>query len=392
LVEATFPEKGLLELHLDRDGKKLWCAPQSWFARGMAGKAWLPADADARTVYLYDVLSHSWCGAFEFPDTVSDLALHPHGDRALVSCWDGKLYLLKRDGSHKMVADMGDAARVRWSRDGEFAVVGTQCGKVRRISPDGDVAWTIELPVTEIPPVKSLDPVFADVPIYSVGRAGTEHAYVGDIWLIKAPEGGILVDLGGSSAIPTTRQRMRATGLDPSQVKYALLSHSHGDHAGTSYLWRAQGVKIVAPRSAELTVTWLMPTWSDYSIWAPARIDVPLPLARVGDETEITLCGLKVRAIFVPGHSFDATLYLMDFGGKRMAFTGDIGFEKESNILHRCWGDRVKAAMVAQVVREKLLPFQPDYVFTGHGPRQPGTAFIEGLLGRTEAALAAPSN
>jgi glyoxylase-like metal-dependent hydrolase (beta-lactamase superfamily II) len=280
---------------------------------------------------------------------------------------------------------------VRWARDGSFAVAGTQAGKICRLNPEGDLTWAIDLPVAEAPAAAQLDPVFADVPIYSVGRTGSEHAYVGDIWLIKAPEGGILVDLGGSSAIPTTWQRMRAAGIEPNQVKFALVSHSHGDHAGTSYLWRAQGVKIVAPRSAELTVTWLMPTWSDYSIWAPSRIDVPLPLARIGDETEVTLCGLKVRALFVPGHSFDATLYLMELNGKRVAFTGDIGFENESNILHRCWGDPVKAAMVVQVVREKLLSFKPDYVFTGHGPRQPGTAFIEGLLERTEAALAAPN-
>jgi glyoxylase-like metal-dependent hydrolase (beta-lactamase superfamily II) len=78
----------------------------------------------------------------------------------------------------------------------------------------------------------------------------------------------------------------------------------------------------------------------------------------------------------------------MEFDSKRVAFTGDIGFEGESNILHRCWGDRVKAATVARVVRDKLLAFRPDYVFTGHGPRQPGTQFIEGLVERTERALA----
>jgi glyoxylase-like metal-dependent hydrolase (beta-lactamase superfamily II) len=387
LADSPFLADGLFELHLDREGTTVWCAPQAWFSRGMAGKAWLPADPVARTVYVYDLASRAWILAFQLPDAVSDLGLHPDGARALVSCWDGRLYGLDRQGGHETLADVGDAARIRWSQDGRFAAVGTQGGVVCRLEADGRVGWTTQLPVGELPPDQLLKPVFDDVPIYSVGRVGTEHAYVGDIWLVKTGEGGILVDLGGCSAIPMTWQRMAAAGLEPDQVKYALLSHSHGDHAGTSYLWRAQGVKIVAPRSAELTVTWLMPTWSDYSLWAPARIDVPLPLARVGDETEVTLCGQKVRAIFVPGHSFDATLYLMELGGKRVAFTGDIGFERESNILHRCWGDHLKAAMVARVVREKLLPFEPDYVFTGHGPRENGTAFIEVLLERTDKAL-----
>ena len=83
-----------------------------------------------------------------------------------------------------------------------------------------------------------------------------------------------------------------------------------------------------------MTVSWLMPTWSDYSVWAPAQIDQPLPLKRAGDETEFVLCGLRIKAIFVPGHSFDSVLYVMDFNGKRVVFTGDIGFEGVSNILH----------------------------------------------------------
>lgn len=389
LADSPFPADGLFDLHLDRQGTTVWCAPQAWFARGVAGKAWLPSDPAARTVYVYELASRTWALGFQLPDAISDLGLHPDGARALVSCWDGRLYWLRREGRHETLADLGDAGRIRWSPDGRFAAVGTQRGTICRVEADGRIAWTTELPVAAVPPAEPLKPVFDDVPIYSVGRVGPEHAYVGDIWLVKTSQGGMLVDLGGSSAIPMTWQRIRAAGLDPDQVKYALLSHSHGDHAGTSYLWRARGLKIVAPRSTELTVTWLMPTWSDYSVWPPARIDVPLPLARIGDETEVTLCGQKVRAIFVPGHSFDATLYLMELGGKRVAFTGDIGFEGESNILHRCWGDHLKAAMVARVVRDKLLAFQPDYVFTGHGPRQNGTSFIEGLLERTEKALSA---
>jgi len=131
-----------------------------------------------------------------------------------------------------------------------------------------------------------------------------------------------------------------------------------------------------------------MPTWSDYSVWVPSPIDKPLPLKRAGDETTLTLCGVPIKAIFVPGHSFDLVLYSMELNGKRILFTGDLGFEGVSNILHRCWGDRDKALVVTKVVRTQALPLKPDHVFTGHGPRQHGTAFLEDLLKRTEEALA----
>ena len=134
-----------------------------------------------------------------------------------------------------------------------------------------------------------------------------------------------------------------------------------------------------------------MPTWSDYSVWPPVQIDRPLPLKKAGDEAEFTLSGLRVKAVFVPGHSFDSVLYLMELGRKRVLFTGDLGFEGTSDILHRCWGDREKAAAVVKVVRKQVLPWKPDHVFTGHGPRRDGTAWLEDLLRRTNDALSRPA-
>lgn len=98
------------------------------------------------------------------------------------------------------------------------------------------------------------------------------------------------------------------------------------------------------------------------------------------------MAGLRVRAVFVPGHSFDSVIYLVDFGDRRVAFTGDIGFAGQ-NILHRCWGDREKAAQVVRAIRDKVLPFRPDYVFTGHDAQKTGAAFLEDLVRRTEESL-----
>src|SRR5204863_3445246 len=148
---------------------------------------------------------------------------------------------------------------------------------------------------------------------------------------------------------------------------HLLHTHSHGDHCGAAYLWRSMGLKIVAPESAAFAMSWLMPMLTDYSVWAPRPVDVPLRLKRPGDEVEFSVAGVPVRAIFVPGHSMDSVIYLMELGGKRVVFTGDVGFQAPSDILHRCWGDVEKAKVVTAIVREKVLPYRPDVVFTGHG-------------------------
>jgi glyoxylase-like metal-dependent hydrolase (beta-lactamase superfamily II) len=388
-VKVRLPAAGLFEVRLNRQGDTVWCLPLSWFARGLAGCPWLPADAGADTVFVYDVGRQAWTAAWRFPDAVSDLGVHPGGEQALVSCWDGKAYLVGRDGGVRQTVDVGQAGRLQWSADGRLAVLGTQGGQVWGLDARGRVRWRTVLPSRQAPPLKEpLRPVFDGVPIYSVGRVGSEHAYVGDIWLIRTPQGGILVDTGGTSGLPLTWRRLQAAGVEPKEVRFVLLSHSHGDHAGAAYLWRTQGARIVAPATAAFTVTWTMPTWSDYSIWVPCPIDQPLPLQRAGDEAEVTLCGVRIKAIFVPGHSFDSVVYVLELGGKRVAFTGDLGFEGGSHILHRCWGEREKALTVLKVVRGKVLPLRPVHVFTGHGPRRDGTAFLQDLCARTQKALA----
>lgn len=387
-VRVEFPREGLFEVRADRSGDRVWVFPMSWFARGMAGVPWLPADPDARNVELFDRSKGTWQPAWNLPDAVSDLALHPKGEHAVVSSWDGNLYRLRPEHPAQKLAELGAPARLSWSPDGSFLIAGTQDGRVVRMDEEGTVRWRLDLPTAGEPagepPQKTVAP---GVPIYSVGRTGKEHAYVGDTWLVKTPEGGLLVDAGGSSSIPFTRARIRAAGIDLGEVKYLLHTHSHGDHAGASYLWRAMGLRIVAPESAAYALSWLMPTLTDYGVWVPRPVDVPLPLKRAGDETEFTVSGQKIRAIFVPGHSMDSVVYLLELEGKRVAFTGDIGFQAPSDILHRCWTDADHAARVIEVVRTKVLPFHPDVVFTGHGMRAEGTAFLEDLVKRSVESI-----
>jgi glyoxylase-like metal-dependent hydrolase (beta-lactamase superfamily II) len=239
-----------------------------------------------------------------------------------------------------------------------------------------------------LPPLKQpIQRVFEEVPIYQVGRTGPEHAYVGDTWLIKTDQGGLLIDTGGTSSIPATLQRIRSAGVDFKDVHFLLHTHSHGDHCGAGYLWRALGLKTVAPESANFTLAWLMPMLTDYGVWVPRPVDRPLALKRAGDETELTFGNLKVRAIFVPGHSYDSVVYALELEGKRVVFTGDIGFDNQQDMLHRCWGDLDRAREVTDAVRSKVLPFKPDFVFRGHGAKRDGTAYLEDLVRRTQESM-----
>jgi len=384
LFRESLPEDGMFEVAFS-GSDAVWCWPTAWFARGMAGAAWLPVDRSAATLWRIELVSHK-ATMLAFPDVIADCAIAPAGGHAIVSCWDGHIFLLEREGKLSATLDAAGPARLAWSGDGSFAVAGTEDGHLLRVERNGKLGWRQAITVTEPPPqTQRPAEVVAGLPIFQGGRIPrSEHAYVGDIWIIKAGNKGIIVDAGGTSGSSITQTRLRALAIE--QITDVLHTHTHGDHAGGAYLWRAMGAQIIAPKPAAFALTWAMPMLTDYGIYPPRPVDMPLPLARVGDETDFEASGLKFHALFVPGHSFDLTIYTTDLGGRRIVFTGDLGFENQ-DILHRCWGDEQKAREVVQVGRNKLLPWRPEVVFTGHGVRTNGTEFITQLVRQTEQSL-----
>lgn len=80
--------------------------------------------------------------------------------------------------------------------------------------------------------------------------AGNLH-YVGteaiSAFLIKTPDGHILIDGIVPQSAPQILQNIKTPGFGPSDVKYLLNSHAHVDHAGgLAALKRATGAVMVA--------------------------------------------------------------------------------------------------------------------------------------------------
>jgi glyoxylase-like metal-dependent hydrolase (beta-lactamase superfamily II) len=112
-----------------------------------------------------------------------------------------------------------------------------------------------------------------------------------------------------------------------------------------------------------------------------------LPLARPGDTTHFILDGLDIQAIFAPGHSFDTVIYVLNLAGQRVFLTGDIGFHGNNDILNRCWGDLPKAHRIMRILREQVLPLQPEIVLTGHDEHSNGIEYWQDILQATEEAI-----
>jgi hypothetical protein len=77
---------------------------------------------------------------------LSDFALHPERQIALASCWNGRLYLVRYDGTVQATVEVGGPAKLRWSADGRFAIAGTQQGEIWRVDADGTRVWHVRIP------------------------------------------------------------------------------------------------------------------------------------------------------------------------------------------------------------------------------------------------------
>lgn len=160
--------------------------------------------------------------------------------------------------------------------------------------------------------------------------------------LIRAGGKNILVDTGVGTKHPPKRQaifaleagrlveQVRAAGLEPEQIDYVLLSHLHFDHAGgATYLARDDTLRVTFPRAQHLVqrADWEEATHpSERNAAGYFEQDIE-PLRRNGQldlldgDTEV-VPGVRCRR--TGGHTAGHQIVLLEVGGRRACFFGDL--------------------------------------------------------------------
>lgn len=125
--------------------------------------------------------------------------------------------------------------------------------------------------------------------------------YLGDAdvssWAIDTPDGFILVDALSSEADAQHYivDGMRSLGLDPTRIRYIILTHEHFDHyGGAMLLKRLSGARIAASQQA----------WSAMAT-LPVSATAPVPPKDIvlEDGERLSLGGMTVTSVHTPGHT-----------------------------------------------------------------------------------------
>jgi hydroxyacylglutathione hydrolase len=182
-----------------------------------------------------------------------------------------------------------------------------------------------------------------------------ENCYViGD----EATGTGALVDPGDEAA--RIALAVEQTGLEIGEI---LITHAHNDHVGAvGALVEEYACPVLMHAEAE-PILQQLPT---QAMMMGLRFGkVPAVDRHIEDEEALEVGGLKLRALYTPGHAPGHLAFYVE--GERLVLSGDALFAGSVGRTDLFGGDM---DLLMRSINERLmtLPDETD-VFPGHGPR-----------------------
>lgn len=195
--------------------------------------------------------------------------------------------------------------------------------------------------------------------------------YIGQMsvsaWAIKTPAGIILIDAldNADEARDVMIAGLTSLGLDPRDIKYVIITHSHADHfGGAQWLKDTYGAKLVSS-----AIDWdqmAKPSNFPRARFDPAPKRGPDDMA-VKDGDTLSLGGETVHFALTPAHTpgtlslyFDVTDHGAHhvagmYGGMGMPRTVDLKHEQLQSMTH--WMDIAKSAGIDAQIGNHPLHF-----------------------------------
>ena len=162
------------------------------------------------------------------------------------------------------------------------------------------------------------------------GTDGTIAAF-----LLRSRDGPVLVETGPDSTYPALESALNAAGTAPEEVRHALLTHIHLDHAGAAWRLARLGATVYvhpagAPHLADPSklLASARRIYGEQMDTLLGRLEaIPSERLKVVEDGEVlAIGGLRLEALHTPGHAWhhiayriDGTVFTGDVGGVRMA-------------------------------------------------------------------------
>jgi endoribonuclease LACTB2 len=172
----------------------------------------------------------------------------------------------------------------------------------------------------------------APVTIVNVGYRSTNY------WVVSAGTSRLLVDIGWPGTLGTMKANLIRMGVPLREIRYALATHYHMDHAGLAEELKMEGVPLlvlnVQADAIPVMKTWMKPQDNYVEITPYGNVTISFDESR----KLLSRMGIPGEILHTPGHSDHCVSLLLDGGP---VFTGDLppeAYAFDNAVALASWG------------------------------------------------------
>ena len=167
--------------------------------------------------------------------------------------------------------------------------------------------------------------------IVNIGYHSTNY------WIIGAGKSRLLVDIGWPGTMGMMKANLKKMGVPLREIRYALATHYHIDHAGLAEEFKQEGVPLLVLEiqvdSIDSMKKWTKPSDNYVEITTHGNVTISF------EESRQILCqiGILGEILYTPGHSNDSVSLLLDDGS---VFTGDLppeAYSIDNHVALKSW-------------------------------------------------------
>ena len=189
-----------------------------------------------------------------------------------------------------------------------------------------------------------------EVRIVNVGYRSTNY------WVVSAGRSRIIVDLGWPGSIGTMRANLQRMNVPLTELRYALATHYHIDHAGVAQDLKQLGVPLLVLETQVAAIPVMKTHTKPRDRYTDITPDGNIVITFAESRTRLADIGIAGEIVPTPGHSDDSVSLVLDQGA---AFTGDL---TPMSVALPEQIDRIAASW------QRLRDLGVTRIYPGHGP------------------------
>jgi glyoxylase-like metal-dependent hydrolase (beta-lactamase superfamily II) len=171
------------------------------------------------------------------------------------------------------------------------------------------------------------------ISIVDVGYRSTHY------WVVSSGASRLLVDLGWPGTMGMLRANLRRMDVPLDEIRYALATHYHIDHAGLAQELKLAGVPLLVLDVQLDAIPRMKAHTKPHDRYLEIGLQGNVVLACSESRALLAEIGIEGEIVHTPGHSDDSVSLLLDSGA---AFTGDLTpptavWEDDAKVVLASW-------------------------------------------------------